>query len=208
MVKENLKEGIDTISYALGINVIKNLEVSVPELNKVVFLKAIQTLLNGEKPLISTDSKDIEGILKPFFIEKEKKLIDKIKTEGENFLKEIKKKDQIIETKSGLLYEILKNSEGQSPKDVSVVKVHYHGTTPLGEVFDSSVDRGEAVEFPLNKVIKGWTEGLQLMSVGSKYKFYIPTDLAYGANPPNGGQGIIKAYMPLVFEVELLSISA
>ena len=101
-------------------------------------------------------------------------------------------------------YEVIKQGTGAKPTATSKVKVHYHGTTPSGEVFDSSVQRGEPITFGLNQVIKGWTEGLQLMAVGSKYRLFIPQELAYGANPQPGS--IIKPYMPLVFEVELLGI--
>jgi FKBP-type peptidyl-prolyl cis-trans isomerase FklB len=104
-------------------------------------------------------------------------------------------------TSSGLQYMILKEGSGDHPKAESTVKVHYHGTTIEGKVFDSSVDRGEPIEFPLNQVIKGWTEGLQLMAVGSKFKFFIPQELAYGAQSPSPE---IKPYSTLIFEVELL----
>merc|ERR1711935_295787 len=96
---------------------------------------------------------------------------------------------------------------GNQPAATSNVKVHYHGTTPDGTVFDSSVDRGEPISFGLNQVIPGWTEGVQLMKVGAKYKFFIPEELAYGGNAPGGGSGPIKPFMPLVFEVELLGIN-
>ena len=98
----------------------------------------------------------------------------------------------------------MREGEGPKPGPTANVKVHYHGTTPSGEVFDSSVDKGQPATFRLNQVIKGWTEGLQLMSGGAKYKFFIPQELAYGANPQPGS--IIKPFMPLVFEVELLEI--
>ncbi|MGB1451982.1 MAG: DUF1573 domain-containing protein, partial [Crocinitomicaceae bacterium] len=107
-------------------------------------------------------------------------------------------------TQSGLQYEVIREGLGLKPGPTSRVKVHYHGTTPAGDVFDSSVDRGQPSEFGLNQVIKGWTEGLQLMRAGSKYKFFIPQELAYGANPQPGS--IIEPYMPLVFEVELLEV--
>jgi len=100
----------------------------------------------------------------------------------------------------------LKEGKGKNPTAASVVKVHYHGTTPDGTVFDSSVERGEPIEFGLNQVIAGWTEGVQLMKEGAKYKFFIPQELAYGANAPQGGQGPIKPFMPLVFEVELIQV--
>ena len=123
--------------------------------------------------------------------------------QGVDFLAKNKTRAGILTTESGLQYEILKNSEGPKPTPTTKVQVHYHGTTPDGDVFDSSVDRNQPAEFGLNQVIKGWTEGLQLMSEGSKYKFYIPQELAYGANPSGD---IIKPFMPLVFEVELLAI--
>jgi len=123
--------------------------------------------------------------------------------QGVDFLAKNKTRAGVLTTESGLQYEILKNSEGPKPTPTTKVQVHYHGTTPDGDVFDSSVDRNQPAEFGLNQVIKGWTEGLQLMSEGSKYKFYIPQELAYGANPSGD---IIKPFMPLVFEVELLAI--
>jgi peptidyl-prolyl cis-trans isomerase A (cyclophilin A) len=128
------------------------------------------------------------------------------KQDGIAFLEENKNKEGIIVTPSGLQYEVIKQTEGPKPTSTSKVTVHYHGTTPDGIVFDSSVERGETISFGLNQVIPGWTEGLQLMSVGSKYKFYIPANLAYGSRPPQGGNGPIKADMPLVFEVELFGI--
>ena len=124
--------------------------------------------------------------------------------EGETFLSENKKKPGIKTTASGLQYEVIREGFGPNPGPTSQVKVHYHGTTPAGDVFDSSVDRGEPSTFGLNQVIKGWTEGLQLMQGGAKYKFYIPQELAYGANGQPGS--IIEPFMPLVFEVELLEI--
>jgi FKBP-type peptidyl-prolyl cis-trans isomerase len=112
-------------------------------------------------------------------------------------------KPKIVTTDSGLQYEILKEGDGDSPGPTDTVKVHYHGTLPDGEVFDSSVDRGEPATFPLNGVIKGWTEGLQLMKVGSKYKFTVPPDLAYGER---GAGDKIGPNQTLIFEVELLEI--
>jgi peptidylprolyl isomerase len=110
-------------------------------------------------------------------------------------------------TASGLQYAVLTKGNGTThPTATSKVTVHYHGTTPDGTVFDSSVDRGETISFGLNQVIKGWTEAIQLMVVGDKYIFFFPTELAFGANPPQGGSGLIKANMPLVFEIELFKI--
>ena len=123
---------------------------------------------------------------------------------GAEFLAANKQKSDVIETASGLQYLVLKEGEGQAkPTATDSVKVHYHGTLIDGTVFDSSVERGESISFPLNRVIKGWTEGVQLMSVGSKYKFFIPADLAYG----NRASGKIGPGSTLIFEVELLGIN-
>ena len=124
------------------------------------------------------------------------------KVAGQNFLAENAKKEGVITTAAGLQYEVIKKGNGPLPKDTDKVKVHYHGTLVDGTVFDSSVDRGQPAEFGVTQVIKGWVEGLQLMPVGSKYKFYIPQELAYGSQ----SQGQIKPFSTLIFEVELLEI--
>jgi FKBP-type peptidyl-prolyl cis-trans isomerase len=128
------------------------------------------------------------------------------RAEGEKYLAENKTKEGVAVTPSGLQYQILKATEGEKPAVTDIVKVHYIGTLPDGTVFDSSVERGEPVEFQLNGVIKGWTEGVQLMSVGSKYKFVIPYDLAYGEQGAGGGK--IPPFATLIFEVELLDIKS
>jgi FKBP-type peptidyl-prolyl cis-trans isomerase len=125
------------------------------------------------------------------------------KEEAKKFLEKNAKVSGVVTTPSGLQYQVIKEGNGPKPVDSATVSVHYHGTLLDGTVFDSSVDRGTPAEFPLNRVIKGWTEGIQLMSVGSKYKFWIPADLAYG---DNGAGGQIKPGSLLIFEVELLSI--
>jgi peptidylprolyl isomerase len=122
---------------------------------------------------------------------------------GNQFLLENKDKENVIQTASGLQYEVLQKGDGDThPTASSTVKVHYHGTLLDGSVFDSSVDRGEPISFPLNRVIKGWTEGVQLMVVGDKFRFFIPSELAYG----NQSAGAIKPGSTLIFEVELLAI--
>ena len=120
----------------------------------------------------------------------------------ENFFTDNAQKEGVFVTGSGLQYEIIEEVEGDYPLEDSKVKVHYHGTTIEGQVFDSSVDRGAPSEFYVNQVIDGWVEGLQLMTPGSKYKFYIPYDLAYGEN----GNGAIPPFAPLIFEIELIEI--
>ncbi|MEL6973009.1 MAG: FKBP-type peptidyl-prolyl cis-trans isomerase, partial [Bacteroidota bacterium] len=125
------------------------------------------------------------------------------KDAGEAFLAENKLRGEVVTTESGLQYEVITEGQGSKPKATDEVEVHYHGTLIDGTVFDSSVQRGKTTSFPLNRVISGWTEGLQLMSVGSKYKFYIPYNLAYG---DQGAGAQIKPFSALVFEVELISI--
>lgn len=127
----------------------------------------------------------------------------KAKEEGEKFLAENAKREGVKVTSSGLQYEVMEATLGQKPKATDTVKVHYEGTLIDGTVFDSSYKRGESISFPLNGVIKGWTEGLQLMSVGSKYKFFIPYQLAYGER---GAGASIPPYAALIFTVELLGI--
>lgn len=124
-----------------------------------------------------------------------------LKQKGELFLNEQQQRDGVIKMESGLLYEVIAEGEGEKPTSNATVKVHYTGSFMDGKVFDSSLDRGEPIEFGLGQVIKGWTEGLQLMNKGAKYKFFIPHDLAYGAQ---GYPGAIPPYSALIFEVELL----
>ena len=123
--------------------------------------------------------------------------------EGEAYLAENAKRDEVIVTESGLQYEVLAEGEGEKPTAASTVRTHYHGTFINGDVFDSSYDRGQPAEFPVGGVIAGWTEALQLMSVGAKYRLYVPYNLAYGER---GSQGAIPPYSALVFDVELLDI--
>lgn len=159
------------------------------------------TILSISLIYLSSCSGDIDSALN---VKIEKEGPAKTKKEGLAFLAENKKRPEVKITQSGLQYEVIREGIGSKPGPTSRVKVHYHGTTPSGDVFDSSVDRGQPSEFGLNQVIKGWTEGLQLMRAGSKYKFFIPQELAYGANPQPGS--IIEPFMPLVFEVELLEV--
>ncbi|WP_218354740.1 FKBP-type peptidyl-prolyl cis-trans isomerase [Alteromonas lipotrueiana] len=125
--------------------------------------------------------------------------------EGEKFLKENAEREEVQVTESGLQYEILETGDGEVPDAESTVRVHYHGTFIDGKVFDSSYDRGQPAEFPVNGVIKGWTEALQMMPTGSKWKVYVPSELAYGEQ---GAGGAIPPFTTLVFDVELLDILA
>lgn len=135
--------------------------------------------------------------------EQEQAAAKEASAEGEKFLADNAKRDEVTVTESGLQYEVITTGEGEKPAAESTVSVHYHGTFANGDVFDSSVERGQPAEFPVNGVIAGWTEALQLMTEGSKWKLTIPYDLAYGER---GSQGAIPPYATLVFDVELLSI--
>ena len=137
--------------------------------------------------------------------EQKKKVAEENAKVSADFLAENAKKDGIKVTESGLQYEVITEGDGASPKATDVVKVHYEGTLISGQIFDSSIKRGEPVEFPLNQVIPGWTEGVQLMKVGSKYRFFIPSNLAYGEQ---GAGGMIAPNSALIFEVELLEIKS
>jgi len=209
-VKEvkSLETELDSVSYAVGLSMSSQLKNGFEDVNKEILIQAIRNGLDSTNLLL--DSKDIQKTIQTYFQKKQeenkKKELAKFevyKKEGIAFLEANKTKEGVKTTKSGLQYIVLKEGKGKKAKTTDRVKVHYHGTTVDGTVFDSSVDRGTPSEFGVTQVIKGWTEGLQLMKVGSKYKFFIPQELAYGANPR---PGIIKPYMALIFEVELLEI--
>jgi FKBP-type peptidyl-prolyl cis-trans isomerase FklB len=204
--QKKITNKVDSVSYLVGMNIGASILKDFSEANVEVLLTAIQDIILGKPPKINDQSNTITNT---YFQSKAQATAEKQngkqKAEGEKFMAENKKKPNIKVTASGLQYEVITEGTGEKPTATSKVKVHYHGTTPDGSVFDSSVDRGEPIEFGLNQVIKGWTEGLQLMKVGGKYKFYIPQELAFGANPQPGS--IITPFMPLVFEVELLGIS-
>jgi len=204
--KTTLSTELDSVSYALGayINFNFKIDKDFKDLNLAVFNQAIKEASDSAKILI--DQKELAPILIAYTQKQAEKASAGLIEKGEAFLAANKAKKGVQVTESGLQYIVETKGSGKKPAETSTVKVHYHGTTPEGEVFDSSVDRGTPAEFPLNRVIKGWTEGLQLMSVGAKYKFFIPQELAYGANAPQGGSGPIKAYMPLIFDVELIEI--
>jgi len=153
--------------------------------------------------LKNEDRKKIMASFEAEMNKKYAKITEQFKSAGEDFLAMNKTKPGIITTASGLQYQVIKTGKGPKPTATSSVKVHYQGTVPEGGIFDGSIGR-EPVTFVLNQVIPGWTEGIQLMNVGSKFKFFIPQELAYGGNPPPNT--IIKPYSPLIFEVELISI--
>ena len=177
------------------------LSSGVENLNYQDLAAGIEDVLTKQQPKISYQ--EAQQVLNTFFQELETKIAGAAKADGEKFLAENAKREGVKVTASGLQYEILEPSLGQKPKATDTVRVHYEGTLIDGTVFDSSYRRGESISFPLNGVIAGWTEGLQLMSIGSKYKFYIPYQLAYGER--GAGQSI-PPYAALIFTVELLGI--
>lgn len=193
---------MDKISYALGLSMGQNLAQSgVESLNYQDLAQGIEDVLTKQKPKISYQ--EAQQVLGQFFQELEQKIAGAAKADGEKFLAENAKREGVKVTASGLQYEVLEPALGQKPTATDTVRVHYEGTLIDGTVFDSSYRRGESITFPLNGVIKGWTEGLQLMSVGSKYKFFIPYQLAYGER---GAGQQIPPYAALIFTVELLGI--
>lgn len=197
------------LGYAIGKDVANNLKTAEVKIDVEAFSRAVADVLNGQ-PLAQTDAesnKVIQDYQQKKMAEMQKASeaeAGKYRAEGEQFLTNNRSKEGVQVTASGLQYKVIKEGSGPKPTALSQVKVHYTGTLLDGTVFDSSVERGEPATFGLNQVIKGWTEGLQLMSKGSKYMLYIPADLAYGNQAPPGSP--IKPGMTLIFEVELLDI--
>ena len=193
---------MDKISYALGLSLGQNLMGSgVEALSYEDLAKGIKDVLEKRTPQISYQ--EAQTVLNQFFAELEQRVASAAKEAGEKFLAENAKREGVKTTASGLQYEVLEATIGQKPKATDKVKVHYEGKLTSGTVFDSSYQRGEPITFGLNQVIAGWTEGLQLMSIGSKYRFYIPYQLGYGAQ---GAGATIPPYSALIFTVELLGI--
>ncbi len=193
---------MNKISYALGLNIGKSLKKSgIKELDVDRFSKGVKDVLLNESFDISEE--ESRAILNDFFTRLQQDLLEKNKTQGKRFLEENAKRESVKQTPSGLQYEIIKEGNGQKPLASDRVKVHYHGTLIDGTVFDSSVRRGEPATFGVTQVIQGWVEALQMMSVGSKWKLFIPHKLAYGAQ---GAGELIEPFSTLIFEVELLEI--
>ena len=198
----NLKNENDSVSYSLGVNIANNIKSQgVDSLNAEAMVKAIKDVYGDGETMISTE--ECTTIINNYYQALQAKVAAAAKAEGSAFLAKNGKRPEVTTTASGLQYEILTEGNDVKPVDADKVTVHYTGTLLDGTVFDSSVERGEPASFPLNGVIKGWTEGLQYMGIGAKYKFYIPSDLAYG---PRGAGGQIGPNATLIFEVELISI--
>ena len=200
---------MDKVSYALGLGIGQQLaQMGASDLNIDDFADAIKDVINGNE--LKVPHKDAQTIVQEYFRQQEER-INAIRAEqgkaakaaGEKFLAENGKKEGVVTLKSGLQYEVLREGNGKKPKATDQVKCHYEGTLINGQVFDSSYKRNEPAVFPLNQVIPGWTEGLQLMQEGAKYRFYIPYILAYGES---GAGGSIPPFATLIFDVELLEV--
>ncbi|MDR1181272.1 MAG: FKBP-type peptidyl-prolyl cis-trans isomerase [Bacteroidales bacterium] len=192
-------------SYVLGVTAALNYVEMGIKINEAAFIKGFSTVINDQKPELS--EKEILQTLDAINTDLENE--SKSQTQGEKekgrkFLEENRQKYGVKETHSGLQYKVIKESIGKKPTPTDTVEVHYHGKLLDGTVFDSSVERGEKISFSLNQVIEGWREGLQLMSEGSKFEFYIPSHLAYG---DKGAGESIKGGATLIFEVELFKVN-
>ncbi|MCQ2215193.1 MAG: FKBP-type peptidyl-prolyl cis-trans isomerase [Bacteroidales bacterium] len=190
------------ISYAIGMNIGANLlQSGAKNLDYAEVAAGLQAIIEGKEPRIAKN--EAGALLNKFFTELEEKMAEAAKSEGEAFLAANATRKEVVTLPSGLQYEIMKAGNGPKPKATDTVLCHYHGTLVNGTVFDSSVRRGQPAAFPVNGVIAGWVEALQLMPVGSKWKLFIPYNLAYGAR---GAGESIPPYAALIFEVELLEI--
>lgn len=193
---------MEKISYALGLSIGKNIvNTGIKNLNLSKLAKGIEDIIESKTQEISTN--EAQEILNSYFEELQQKMTEQQQSAGTAFLAENAKRSGVVCLPSGLQYEVLVAGKGAKPGASDNVKCHYHGTLIDGTVFDSSVQRGEPATFGVSQVISGWVEALQLMTVGSKWKLFIPSDLAYGAQ---GAGQHIGPHTTLVFEVELLDI--
>lgn len=198
-----LQSDLDTISYVIGADIGNSLKnVNIEEINYDAFLNGLTDFF--EEKDLKIEKEKLRPYINKYIMELKKKKGEENLAKGKAFLEKNGKKDGVITTESGLQYEIIKEGTGKSPSATDIVRCQYHGTLIDGTVFDSSVERGDTSEYALNRVIPGWTEGLQLMKEGAKYKFYIPTELAYGTQVRPGGK--LKANMALIFEIELIEV--
>nr|WP_294862734.1 FKBP-type peptidyl-prolyl cis-trans isomerase [uncultured Fluviicola sp.] len=198
-----MSQDIQAVSYCIGLSVADSLlQQDLGGIDPTVMAEAISDVFQGKTMKYSPEQAN--EIIQNYIQEMTTSKFEVYKKEGEKFLAENGKKEGVTTTASGLQYEVIEPGTGAKPKSTDTVNVHYHGTLIDGTVFDSSVTRGIPATFGVHQVIKGWTEALQLMPVGSKYRLYIPEDLAYGAHPHPGGA--IKPFMTLIFDVELLGI--
>lgn len=194
---------MNKLSYSLGVNIGEGMK------QQGFGVEDFESFTAGIKDVFAKNIKlspdEMNTVLNDEFQRVQREVVDAQKAIGEAFLAENAKREGVIVTESGLQYEILKEGDGPIPKLSDSVTTHYHGTLPDGKVFDSSVERNQPATFPVSGVIKGWTEALQMMKTGSKYRLFVPSDLAYGER---GAGGDIGPHQALIFDVELLSIKS
>lgn len=198
-----LKDQKDKVSYSIGMNIGFNLVKQKVDINPDILAAGIKDALAGKPQLTPDQVKEVMAQFEKDMEAKQKQAGEKNKTEGAKFLEDNKKKPDVKTTASGLQYKVIKEGTGEKPKATDTVSVNYRGTLIDGTEFDSSYKRGQPATFPLNGVIKGWTEGLQLMKTGSKYQLFVPANLAYGERAVSPELG---ANATLIFEVELLEV--
>ncbi len=193
---------MDKLSYAWGLAMGRQLQgMGVKDLNADDFRDAVKAAFEGAEPAMPVE--EAQKLISEYLQDLQKKAEAAAREAGEKFLTENRKNENVRETASGLQYVVEKEGTGAQPTAEDEVTVHYTGRLLDGTVFDSSVNRGEPATFPLNRVIPGWTEGVQLMKEGAKYTFFIPSDLAYG---PQGIPNVIPPHSTLVFDVELIKV--
>ena len=194
---------MNKISYALGLGIAQQLKnMGIEDFSVEDFSQSVSDILSGKTPAMT--SREVQELLSEYFQKKQKEQAQKAIAEGRDFLEANAKREGVVQTKSGLQYEVLSEGKGErSPKATDTVLCHYEGRLVSGKVFDSSYERNQPAEFGLNQVIPGWTEGLQLMSEGAKYRFYIPYLLGYGEQ---GAGPSIPPYSTLIFDVELIKV--
>jgi FKBP-type peptidyl-prolyl cis-trans isomerase len=193
----------EKVSYAVGMSIAESLKSQqLDKLDLNLLKNGIQDVFESNEFKINPN--EANELIKSYIDEANSAAYGENKQKGIDYLNENKKRSEVQATESGLQYEVLTAAEGDPPSNTDNVTVHYHGTLIDGTVFDSSVERGDPASFGVHQVIPGWTEALQLMNVGSKYRLHIPQELAYGANPHPGGP--IEPFSTLIFDVELLSI--
>ena len=193
----------EKVSYAVGMSIAESLKSQkLDNLDLNLLKNGIEDVF--ENNTFKVNPSEANELIKSYMDEANNAAYGENKQKGIDYLKENQKRSEIKTTESGLQYEILTDAEGARPSSTDNVTVHYHGTLIDGTVFDSSLERGTPASFGVHQVIPGWTEALQLMNVGSKYRLHIPQELAYGANPHPGGP--IEPFSALIFDVELLSI--
>lgn len=204
----SLKSDIDSVSYLVGASYGKGLKEQLAQYpikpgNVDAMIEGFVNAAKGDSINLGMSDQELQAYLNNYFQTLQARAAEETKAEGEKFLADNKTKDGVITTESGLQYKVITEGTGVKPTAEDTVQVHYTGKLLDGTVFDSSVERGEPIKFSLQTVIRGWSEGVQLMPKGSKYTFWIPSDLAYGTQSPNQ---LIKPNSTLEFEVELLDV--